>query len=552
MKSVLGCPGEHLKPFDSRGSFVLETERSDVRGLAVRGAGLTVLAQAMAFVVQMAAIVVLARLLTPADFGVVTMVTTFSLLLTSFGLNGFTEAVIQRNEINHCLASNLFWINVGSGILLTASFAGAGSVLARLYHDPRVANVTIGISASILFTSVSVLHLALLKRAMLFSVVSLIDIVARAVSVIVSIILGLAGWGYWALVAGAVAQPLAISTGAWLLCRWIPGFPRRVPGTAALVRFAMNIYLHFIVTYAGWNTDNLLVGWRFQAAALGFYKKAFDLFFLPASQLLSPVGAVAMSALSKFNRDFVQFRRHFLGLFSIFAFLGMAVGADLTLVGKDFILLLLGPRWEESGRIFTFFGPGIGIMLLYGMHGWIHVSIGKPERWFRWGIVELSVTVLLFVFCLRWGPVGIATAWSASFWILFLPAFWYAGKPIGLGIGATVAVVWRYLIASLIAGGATAAIAGRALFLTALSGGVGAASRIAIVSLLFGTLYIALVVLLHRGLAPLHQVARLSRDVLPQSWFSRRLPRVATVFESQSALEPAGPAELSTGALPEL
>ena len=89
----------------------------------------------------MLATTVMARLLTPADFGLVTMVTTFSLLLTSFGLNGFTEAILQWEEMNHFLASNMFWINVSAGVILTAGFAAAGSLLAKLYHDPKVAHV---------------------------------------------------------------------------------------------------------------------------------------------------------------------------------------------------------------------------------------------------------------------------------------------------------------------------------------------------------------------------------------------------------------------------
>jgi PST family polysaccharide transporter len=459
--------------------------------------------------------------LLPSDFGVVTMVTTFSLLLTSFGLNGFTEAVIQAEEINHRLASNLFWINIGVGLLLTLGFASAGSALARFFHEPRVASASVGISASIFLTSAAVLHLALLKRAMLFSHVCLIDIIAKVVQVCFFIVLAAAGWGYWALVAGIIAYYLVISVGAWRLCQWVPGLPHRAYGTASLVRVATNVYGHFIVNYAGLNTDNLLVGWRFHAEALGFYKRAFDLFVLPANQLLSPVGGVAMSALSKFRRDPVQFRRHFLRAISIFAFLGMAISGDLTLVGKDMIRILLGARWDASGRIFTFFGPGIGVMLIYGTHGWIHVSIGKAERWFRWGVIELVVTVSLFLLCLRWGPVGIAVAWSASFWILILPALWYAGRPIQLGILTTLSAIWKYIAAALVAGVSSAVIVSRIPSLNALSGMFGAASRLVIVSSLFGALYLILVIILHQGPAPIYQLARLSRDMLPPGWLNK-------------------------------
>jgi len=108
-----------LTPFDANGAFLPAEHDGALRRLAVQGAGVTVFSGVLGLGIQIAATMVLARLLTPEDFGLVTMVTTFSLLLVSFGLNGFTEAVIQRKEIDHGLASNLFWINLGGGLLLT-------------------------------------------------------------------------------------------------------------------------------------------------------------------------------------------------------------------------------------------------------------------------------------------------------------------------------------------------------------------------------------------------------------------------------------------------
>jgi PST family polysaccharide transporter len=473
------------------------------------------------FAIQIIATVVLARLLTPADFGLVTMVTTFSLLLMNFGLNGFTEAVLQREEINHALVSNLFWINVGAGLLIALGFSAAGSLLARFYGEPRVTLVTVWMSVTIFVNSTSVQHLALLKRAMRFSVVSVNDIVARAVSVLVSIALGLAGWGYWALVAGAIAQPLITSIGAWSLCRWVPGLPRRAEGTGSMVRFAMNTYGNFGVNYFARNLDNLLVGWRFNVQSLGFYKKAYDLFALSASQLTSPLTVVAVSALSRLKRDPIRYSRYFLSSLAVVAFVGMGVSADLTLVGKDVIRLLLGPGWGLAGRIFTFFGPGIGVMLLYGTHGWVHLSIGRADRWFRWGIVEFIVTGLLFLLGLPWGPAGIAMAWSASFWMLTIPALWYAGRPIGFGIAPVLAVVWKYVLASALAGCASAVIIARLPSLAGASGPVGAATRILTISLLFGSMYLGGVILLHRGCAPLYQFAGLLREMVPSDRFLR-------------------------------
>jgi O-antigen/teichoic acid export membrane protein len=485
-----------------------------MRQLAVRGAGATVLSAGAGLVVQVGATMILARLLTPRDFGLVTMVTTFSLLFMNFGLNGFTEAVLQREELDHRLASNLFWINLSMGLGLTLAFAAAGSLLARFYGNPLVTPVAVAMSLTILLTSTSVLHLALLKRAMLFSLTSALDVISAAVSLVLAILLARAGWSYWALVAGALCTPLVQSLGAWSLCRWIPGWPRRVGGTASVVRFAMSVYGRFGVNYGARNLDNLLVGWRFDAVSLGFYKKAYDLFALSAGQLVAPLTNVAVSALSRLQSDSERYKKYLLSALGVMAFVGMGLGADLTLVGKDVIRVLLGPGWGTAGRIFTFFGPGIGIMFLYYTHGWIHLSIGRANRWLYWGIVEFIFTGLLFVAALPWGPVGVAAAWTLSFWILTIPAFSYAGKPIQLGVGSVLAAVWRYTFASLLAGCVSLAIL-RALPPFGQPNSFGALEHIVVTSLLFGAFYLGAVVGLHWSAMPLYEVVGLLREMSP-------------------------------------
>lgn len=503
-----------MKPFDESGRFqTIANGGAELRRLAVKGAGVTVFSQGVMLAVQIAATVVLARLLMPHDFGIVAMVSTFSLLLTSFP--GFTEAVLQKEDLTHSLASNLFWISAAVGVILTVAFAGAGSLLAWFYGDPRVVTVAIALSFQILFNGISIVHQGLLQRAMRFSVVSVNEILARVLSVTVSIVCALAGWEYWALVAGILVFTLSRTVGAWYLCRWMPGLPRRTTGTGSLARYARNVYGRYTVDYLAHNMDNVLVGWRFGAAPLGFYKKAYDLFALPANQLARPLTAVAVSALSRFKDDPARYRRYLLNALAVTAFVGMGLGADLTLTGKDVIRLLLGSKWAPSGRIFTFLGLGIGFMFVHATVDWIHLSIGTTDRYFRWGLVELSVTGLLFILALPWGPEGIAIAWTVSYAILILPAFWYAGKPICLGVSPVISVVWRYMLAAAI-GGWTSLVAIR-LFpsLGGLPGVPGAFARIVSDSLLFGVLYLGAVVLLHGSWAPLYQVAKLTREMLP-------------------------------------
>jgi O-antigen/teichoic acid export membrane protein len=506
-----------LQPFDATGKFQDPTENAELSKSTVRNAGITVFAQGSVFAINLISMLILARILGPADFGLVTMVTTFSLLFASFGLAGLTEAVLQTEEINSSLASNLFWTNISGGLILSVAFGAAGSLLARFYSDPRITKVAIGFSLAIFFSIAPVLHLSLLKRAMQFAPISANDIIGRVAAVLTAICCALLGWGYWALVAGAVVQPIVVSIGAWILCPWLPALPRQVPGTGKIIRYAIHVYGRYSLNYCTGNIDNLLVGWRFGAAALGFYKKAFDLFVLPSSQLLSPILAVVVTTLSRKNKNTDDYKRYFLKGLCIVTFVGMAASADLTLIGRDAVRLLLGSKWGEAGRIFTYFAPGIGMMLVYQTTGWIHLSLGTTGRFLRWTVVELSVTGLLFLLALRWGPVGIAGAWTTSFCILTIPAIWYAGKPIDLPVGSVLNAIWRYVVAALIAGLSCAAVVARMrwLPLVAAFGLAGTITRIATNSVLFTLLYLGIIIVLFGGIEPLRQFARLIPDLVP-------------------------------------
>lgn len=534
-RAVFVDRGGILKPFNSDGNFDLAAKGGGLRRTAVRGAGAAISGQTANFVLSMGSVSVLGRLLSPADFGVVTMVTTFGLLFRSFGFTGFTELIVQRDGLTDSLASNLFWIELAVGTFLTVVFASAGPLMARFYNLETVAHVAVGISPMIFLGCVGWIHLGLLQRAGDFKATALINFAGQVALVVVSITLAIAGWHYWALVSGIVAQSAVTAVGAWLVCRWIPCWPGRVTGTRSGLQFAGSVYSHYAFNYLTRNTDNLLVGWRYGARMLGFYKKAYDLFVLPESQLLSPLSMVVVSTLSRVREDREQFERYFLGAISVLALVGMGIGADFALVGKDIIRLLLGPGWDEAGRIFALFGPGIGAMLLYNTHGWIHLSIGRPERWFFWGLIEFFCTASLFLLTLRWGPSGVACAWTVSFFLLMLPGFWYAGKPIELGLGSIIGAIWKFFVASAVAGCVTAFIIRSIHRLATPSTAAIALVRILFISSVYFTLYVGSVIVLHRGLKPFDETIGLLQELLPNRISKSTISNAADMGRSETA-----------------
>jgi PST family polysaccharide transporter len=504
-----------LRPFDADGNFAptLPDGGQALRRIAVRGAGMTILSGAAGVAIQIASAVVLGRLLHPVDFGLVTMVTTFSILLMNAPANGVIDSTLQRKEVTEGLASTMFWVNIAVCSVLSVGFIVAAPLVARFYSEPLTRGISIAMSATILLYGVSIVHASLLRRAMQFTALAKNDIIGRALGVVASIGFAMAGWGYWSLVIGACTLALSVSLGVLILCPWMPRMPRRRTGARSAVSFGTQISGRFSVNYFARNADNLLVGWRFGAGALGFYKKAYDLFALSASQLVAATSSVAVAALSRVRDDRDQYFRYLLGAVGVMSMIGMGLAGDLTLVGKDVIRVLLGPGWEPAGVIFTWFAPGIGMMMVYYIHGWIHVSIGRADRWFIWGIVEWTVTIGLFLIGLHWGPKGIAIAWCASFWVLMLPSMAYAGKPIGLRTSQVIAYVWRYLLAALVAAVITLLLTRAVPALGALPGTWGAAIRIVLVSAVFISLYICGMVALYGGTEPLRRMRKLFREM---------------------------------------
>lgn len=495
--------------------------RSGLKGRAVKGAGATVFSQGLVFCIQMAGTIILARLLTPVDFGLVTMVTTVSLLLQNFGINGFTEVVIQKEDINHKQVSTLFWINAISSIVLALFFVFMAPVLVWFYKEPRLAPVVIAISISIVLTGLSTQHLALLKRTMRFYSFSSINIAARAISICSSIILAWRGWGFWALVVGNVVLALTTTAGSWIVCRWRPGLPDIHAGIKPMIKFALNTYGNFSMNYFTRNLDNVLVGWRYGSQSLGFYKKAYDLFILPMGQLSAPLTSVFLAALSRLRTYPDKYRLSYLKAISMLAFVGMPLSAFLTLIGHDLIVLILGPQWNNSGVIFSYFAPSIGIILIYGTNGWLHLSLGRADRWFRWGIVEVIFTALFLIVGLQFGAIGVAIAYTASSYCLLCPGLWYAGRPINLSISSIICAIWKYYIAALVAG----LLCWFMLYSLEMNSnkfiGSNLSFRVVFVMTSYVLLYMLLIVILHHGIKPIIEFISIVRDMIPNRRYAK-------------------------------
>ena len=238
-----------FKPSKVEDYFDTDHLSSNIKKHALKGAGSVLSAQVVNYIISLIGVMILGRLLSPEDFGLVAMVTAFSLLFLNFGINGFTESILQKDRINHELISTIFWVNVSISLILTVIFMALSPLLALFYKEHKIIPITIAMAFSIVFSGISVQHIALLKRNMRFVSTSANDVVAVILSFIVAVVMAWKGYGYWAVIARQLTIPLSTTVGAWILCRWRPGIPRLTKDVVPMIKFAFSIYGNFLIIY---------------------------------------------------------------------------------------------------------------------------------------------------------------------------------------------------------------------------------------------------------------------------------------------------------------
>jgi O-antigen/teichoic acid export membrane protein len=483
---------------------------------AVQGGGIAILFKGVGTVFQIGGIIVLGRLLTPDDFGLVVMGSVITNLFFVFQDVGLADATIQASEIRHEQISTLFWINLSFNTLITLILVALSPLVANFYRRPQITAIMMVSSVIFIFIGLTTQHAALLKRQMLFVPVSLIEITASILSTVAAIILAKIGWRYWAIVARGILGVLIVWLLTWRVCRWRPGLPKRNTGVRSLLRFGSNSVGFYIINYFAMTMDKTLIGKKFGATQVGLYDRANYMATNPSSFLTQSIFHVAVSTLSKLRDDSVKFRNYYLKAIAAISFIGMPLSVFMVVMSQDLFFLLLGPQWNQAAKIFSVLGLGTGMNILYSTNGWLHVSLGRSDRWMRWGFLGSFIMVLGFVIGLFFGPLGVAAAYALVVNLLTFPAIIYAGRPIGLHLKELILAIGRTVSAAVLTGLIILIFKG----LLPLEWTVF--TRFGISLMAFSILYLGLIILFYRGTAPIREILLLVKIMLPEKFFKTK------------------------------
>jgi PST family polysaccharide transporter len=488
---------------------------ASLRRRSVRGGTLVLVVQASQFVINLAATAVLARLLRPADFGLVSMATAVTGFLALFLDLGLGSAVIQRTTLTAAQVSALFWLNTALGVGVAVIAAGLAPALAWFYGAPPLVGVTLALAATFVLSGLAVQHAALLRRQMRFKAIAAVDVAALLAGVATAVIAALRGAGYWALVYQQLAQQATAAAGAWLACGWRPSAPAGGAGIGGLVRFGAGLTRFNVLNYLSRNVDNIVIGRFAGEAALGLYLKSYSLLMLPVDRVRGPASAVVIPALSHLQQDAVRFRRYFLRAITAVAAVGMPAVAFLFVFAEDAILLVLGPQWRASVLLFRILAPAAFVETVNTLGSWACLPRGETERLVKWQTIATGVMVLAFFAGARWGAPGVATAFTVATLALRGPALVYLLRGSPIAPGTVLRALSRPATAAIVAGAATAALRARA-------GDFGHVERLLAGAPVFAAIYVLAWFPLPGGRVALRELWRAVHDLRPAPPAARR------------------------------
>jgi O-antigen/teichoic acid export membrane protein len=399
--------------------FSTEHLRADLKGRSIRGGVLTLTSQGAQFVMQSIATVVLARLLTPADFGLVAMVTAITGLGQAFADLGLSEATIQRPEISHDQVSTLFWINVAIGLGLTALTSALAPALAWFYREPRLIHITLLVSLTFLIGGLRVQHDALLRRQMRFSSLAVRDIGSYVVAVPFAIFVAWRGYGYWAIVALPLTLNFTQMSLSWLMAGWIPGLPRRGAKVGSLIAFGGNVAASYLIFNTNRSADSILIGWYWGAGPLGLYSRAYNLLMLPVRQLGGPARSVAVPAFSRVQDDPERLARYYLRTVNLIMWIVAPIFGFLFVAAVPIIILALGHRWRGAAPVFQILAIFALGQLLLESTLWLFVSRGQSQRLLKLLLVISPIIIASYAIGLPFGTKGVALSGSLGLLLIF-------------------------------------------------------------------------------------------------------------------------------------
>lgn len=432
-------------------------------GRATRGAVLTVLSTGVKIAVQFGSIAILARLVPPGEFGVVAMAMPIVAIAVSLSRFGLSQAIMQRSDVSHALATTLFWANLGLASVIGLTVLLLSPLAATFYADARVSGVFAALTLSILFGGAVTQYVAILRRQMRFKAVEACMLAAEIAAMAAAVIAAALGASYWAIVLqhvllqGVALAALTIATG------WLPSSP---PLTAAHWRqarssLALGGYLagFGLLNQIMHGLGTVISGRMLGDVAAASYFRAWTLGYFPEGRIGSPLAGVFIPSLSRAKDTPETFEKLYTTLLRRLSLFVMPVGAVFLAGGDTIVAILLGPEWTAAQPLLMWLGLMVLQAPLSTSLNWALTASGATRLLMQHGMLSLALVGGALMAGAAHGLVAMTAAYALTGLLLQGSSMlWFAHRGTTLRIGRVAARYARDVAVFLCIAGAAYAV----------------------------------------------------------------------------------------------
>jgi O-antigen/teichoic acid export membrane protein len=423
-----------------------------MRSRIMRGLAWKAFSTAFRQLSRIAVAVVLARLLTPHDYGVAAMVLVFSSLVIVFSDLALGAAIVQRDKLTEQDRSTVFWTSAAIGLAFTVAGVALSGPLADFYGEPDVQPLFAALSLSFLVTALSTTQTALLTREMNFRSLELRMMGGTLAGGVVGIFVAARGHGPWAIIAQQLTITFVSTALLWSFSPWRPRLVFSLASLRELGGFSLNVFLTRIVFYFNNNLDNILIGRFLGPAALGIYAVAYNVMLAPLSRLAAPIVEVFTPAFARMQDDPERIGSVWLRALQLLGTLMIPGMLGLVLVAPEFVAVLLGHRWVDAVPVIQILAWVGLLQCMQRFNSSILQARDRTRTLVLCAAVTLAASVVAFAIGLQWGIVGVATAYAISSTLAEPYYAWRTMRTVGVSVRRYLANLAGIVVAALVMG----------------------------------------------------------------------------------------------------
>lgn len=457
-----------------------------------RGMAWTAVTRLVLQVLTFGSQIVLARLLLPADFGLVALAVVlngFAGMLTELGL---AAAVVQTRRVTERLLATAFWVNALSGIAITGALVAVAPVIGAFYDNPAVVPL-VQISSLSFVLNVNSVPSALLQRSMRFRTTGAQDVAVAVIGLAVTLAMAFAGAGAVSLVVGPVVATVAKTVLVWATVRWLPrGFVHRAE-LRELWRFGGGLTGANMLYFVSRNADTVLLGRFVGAAQLGLYSRSYTLMMMPLQQITAVLASVLLPAYAQMQDDVPRLRRAWTTAVRMSLLLGLPIGLGVAATAPALVETLYGRRWLGMVTTLTLLSASVPPQLIQRNFGPLFQAVGRTGLQFRLAALTTVLTLAAVLIGLPWGITGVALALLVNAGVAQVPPLAYVMRILELSTTALV----RATAGLFLAGGA---MVGAALTAGTFVAGSSAPLVLTVQVIAGGVAYVAVLCLVEMSL----------------------------------------------------